>query len=246
MRLHIIGTGSTGNAYLLELSGGSSLLLDAGLPIRQIIQAIDKPAQLTACLVTHEHMDHAKAAAKLLERGIPVMMSRGTADALKLGITPPIIVKAGDKKELKGITILPFRTEHDVAEPLGFLIRDNVTGEVLLYATDTYYLHNLFPGVTYWLIECNYCTEVMDGQLVSGGIPLDMRGRLIRSHMSLDHLLEAFQANDLTMTRKIILCHLSDARSDEGRMIREVSSLTGIDTAAAHAGDVYDLKDTPF
>lgn len=249
MRLRVIGTGSAGNAYLLETEGRNTLLLDAGVSLRDITAALEKPSSLQACLVTHEHMDHAKAAGKLLERGIPVMMSTGTGKALgnTLGPTAFVSVSANLAYRIGDVfTILPFAAEHDAAEPLGYLIRDDQTGEVLLYATDTYYLRNTFQQVHYWLIECNYCTETLDAQFTAGTIPLAMRGRLIHSHMSLDRLLDVFRANDLHRARKIILCHLSDQRSDEKRMVEEVRALTGVDTIAAHAGDVIDLKETPF
>lgn len=249
MRLRVIGTGSSGNAYLLEADDGNTLLLDAGVSLRDITAALEKPSSLQACLVTHEHMDHAKAAGKLLERGIPVLMSKGTGKALgnMLGHTAFVSVSANRAYRIGDVfTILPFAAEHDAAEPLGYLIRDDQTEEVLLYATDTYYLRNTFPHVHYWLIECNYCTETLDAQFTAGTLLLAMRGRLIQSHMSLDRLLDVFRANDLHRARKIILCHLSDQRSDEKRMVEEVRALTGVDTIAAHAGDVIDLKETPF
>lgn len=249
MRLRVIGTGSAGNAYLLETDGGNTLLLDAGVSLRDITAALEKPSSLQACLVTHEHMDHAKAAGKLLERGVPVLMSKGTGKALgnALGSTAFVSVSANQAYRIGDVfTILPFAAEHDAAEPLGYLIRDDQTGEMLLYATDTYYLRNTFPPVHYWLIECNYCTETLDAQFTAGTLPLAMRGRLIHSHMSLNRLLDVFRANDLRRARKIILCHLSDQRSDEKRMVEEVRALTGVDTIAAHAGNVIDLKETPF
>ena len=245
----MIGTGSAGNAYLLETDGGNTLLLDAGVSPGDITAALEKPSSLQACLVTHEHIDHAKAAGKLLERGVPVLMSKGTGKALgnALGPTAFVSVSANRAYRIGDVfTILPFAAEHDAAEPLGYLIRDEQTGEVLLYATDTYYLRNTFPPVHYWLIECNYCTETLDAQFTAGTLPLAMRGRLIHSHMSLDRLLDVFRANDLHRARKIILCHLSDQRSDEKRMVEEVRALTSVDTIAAHAGEVIDLKETPF
>ena len=56
MKLKVIGTGSGGNAYLLN-AGRSSLLLDAGLPLRKIIRAVPDWKSLQGCLITHEHQD---------------------------------------------------------------------------------------------------------------------------------------------------------------------------------------------
>lgn len=246
MRLKVLSTGSRGNCYLLQ-DEGRTLILDAGLPVRGIMQAIDDPGSIVGCLITHEHMDHAKGMRSLAQRGIRVFVSSGTWNAVGCDpiwsvtcIAPERTFSVGD------FTVKPFRTEHDAAEPLGFLIRNGRTGEMILYATDTYYLRNTFPGVNYWIIECNYCDDLLDSMMMDGEVSLELRNRLKKSHLSLNRLKEALAANDLSATRKIILCHLSDRRSDEQRMVREISAQTGIETVAADEGMDIPLNLTPF
>ena len=246
MRLKVLSTGSSGNCYLLQ-DEGRTLILDAGFPIRMIMEGIDNPSSIVGCLVTHEHMDHAKAMCDLAKRGIRVYASRGTWRAVTENpIWSGISVMPGCSFSVGGFTVKPFRTEHDAAEPLGFLIRNDMTGEVILYATDTYYLRHTFPGVHYWLIECNYCDDMVDQMLFDGELNLELRNRLKKSHLSLDRLKEALSSNDLSITRNIVLCHLSDVRSDEERMVREVEALTGIPTVAADRGMVIPLELAPF
>ena len=244
MRLKVIGSSSAGNAYVLTLDGGKSLLLDAGVPYRQIVKAVgaDWP-RLQAALITHEHGDHTAAVADLIDRGMTIYTSAGTAGVLcnrlpnRWGIVPvkhqvPFWTTAG-------ATVTPFNVQHDAAEPLGFIIDDAMARERLVYATDTYYLRYKLRGVHYWLIECNFCDD-----LVVGDDAVDHRR--IQSHMSLDRLKAMFRANDLTQARKIVLIHLSDAKADEKRMVREIAELTGVDTVAAHAGDEIRLTKAPF
>lgn len=246
MRLEVLSTGSRGNCFLLQ-DDGRTIILDAGLPIRVIMERIDNPSSIVGCLITHEHMDHAKAMCDLAKRGIRVYASRGTWRAVTENpIWSGISVMPGCSFNFGGFTVKPFRTEHDAAEPLGFLIRNDMTGEVILYATDTYYLRHTFPGVHYWLIECNYCDDMVDQMLFDGELNLELRNRLKKSHLSLDRLKEALSANDLSVTRNIVLCHLSDVRSDEERMVREVEALTGIPTVAADRGMVIPLELAPF
>lgn len=246
MRLKVLSTGSRGNCYLLQ-DDDRTLILDAGLPVRRIMEGIERPGSVVGCLVTHEHMDHAKAMTDLAGRGIRVYASGGTWRAIGGGpIWSAIWVRPGTNFSVGGFTVKPFSTEHDAAEPLGFLIRNDRTGETLLYATDTYYLRRTFPGVHYWLIECNYVDDLVDGMMFGGQMSLELRNRLKKSHLSLDRLKEALKANDLSVTRKIILCHLSDLRSDEARMTQEIAALTGIPVAAADAGMVIPLELTPF
>lgn len=246
MILKVLSTGSIGNCYLLQ-DEDRTLILDAGLPIRMIIEGIDNPRSIVGCLITHEHMDHAKAMCDLAKRGIRVYASRGTWRAVTENpIWSGISVMPGSSFSFGGFTVKPFLTEHDAAEPLGFLIRNDMTGEVILYATDTYYLRHTFPGVHYWLIECNYCDDLVDQMLFDGELNLELRNRLKKSHLSLDRLKEALIVNDLSVTRNIILCHLSDVRSDEERMVHEVEALTGIPTVAADRGMVIPLELAPF
>lgn len=244
MRLRVISTGSKGNAYLLTMDSGASLLLDAGVNYRTILKSVgaDWP-KLRAALITHEHGDHCAAVGDLTARGMTIYASAGTAGAMcnriadKWGIVP---VKHGQPFYTSGATVTPFNVQHDAAEPLGFVVQDCDTGERLAYATDTYYLRYKLPGIHYWLIECNYCDDVLTETDPA------IRRRLMQSHMSLDRLKKMLAANDLTQCRKIVLCHLSDARSDEARMVREISEQAGIPTFAARDGMDIRLHKAPF
>ena len=51
MVLHVIGTGSGGNAYLLK-DGDNALLLDAGLPLLRIVRSMRTLNGLQGCIVT--------------------------------------------------------------------------------------------------------------------------------------------------------------------------------------------------
>ena len=72
MRVTSLGSGSSGNALLIEAGprGRTKLLVDAGFSgrnlTRRLRQAGVSPAQLTGILVTHEHIDHVL--------GLPYMM----------------------------------------------------------------------------------------------------------------------------------------------------------------------------
>lgn len=244
MRLHVFGTGSSGNAYLIK-TVDAGILLDAGIPVKQMVRGFIG-IKIEGCLVTHEHGDHIKAAKDLAARGIDVYLTKGTADAAELSGHRIHTIKVLEPFRAGCFEILAFPTQHDAAEPCGYIIRDVGTGETMLYATDTYYLRNTYPGIHYWLIECNYCEDIIQDQLNTGKLHESMRDRLLRSHMSLGRLIDTLKANDLTTARKIILCHLSNARSDEAKMVREVKRATGIDTIAINTGDVVPLNLTPF
>lgn len=248
MRLRVIGTGSSGNCYLVE-AGSSVLMLDAGVKMQDIRRVVTRPSAVVACLITHEHMDHARSIYKIAELGIPVVMSAGTYEGVRKENAPICFHLACERSVLSfgDFTVLPFGTQHDAKEPLGFIIRYKPTGETLLYATDTYYLAYTFPGIHYWLVECNYIDEIINQQMDDGELSISLRKRLLRSHMSLRRLNDALRANDLSKTRSIVLIHLSDHRSDEKEMVRSVQVTTGIENVcAAAAGMTIPLEINPF
>lgn len=248
MELQVIGTGSSGNAYVLR-AGDDALLLEAGLPIRRIMRAIPDWQHLAGCLITHEHGDHAKSALDVARMGVPVYASTGTIHSIASDGCLTLLNAAQMLSPFMvgGFTVLPFETQHDAQEPCGYLIRHNASGEVALYATDTYYLAYTFPGVHYWIVECNYIDELMDEQQEDGKLTAALRHRLKRSHMSLRRLIAALEANDLSKTRAIVLIHLSDERSDERAMEQAIRTASGIENVvAARDGMTIPMELSPF
>ena len=250
MKLEVYGTGSAGNTYALR-AGDSTLILDAGIPYKRVLPKLGGLRGVCAVLVTHEHGDHAAAVKDWLFNGVNVLATEGTAKAMfEKGYAdnhPSLrIVNYMDIYRKKGWTIIPFPTQHDAEQPCGFLIRYDPTGETVLYATDTYYLRNRFPAINYWIVECNYCDDITNQMVEDGKIEKSLRDRLLTSHMSLRRLKDTLAANDLTQTRKIILVHLSDERSDEERMVAEVWAATGKETVAASNGMTIQLDLAPF
>ena len=243
MILHVASTGSKANTYVLT-SGANSLALDAGVPWRLVLPRLKARTRLDGCLITHEHLDHSRAVDEYLDRGVRIAASAGTLRAIgvQTAHTSQVTIAEPRREFTFGPwQILPFETQHDAAEPLGYLIRYTPTGETVLYATDTYYIRYRFPGVHYWIIECNFCEDML-----AGDTPQALRKRLLESHMSLRRLKELFEANDLSQAARIVLVHLSDERSDEARMVREVEELTGVETVAATNGETYNLEIDPF
>ena len=60
MEIKVLASGSSGNAYRIS-DGETALLLDAGIPIRVIKEALNfQVRNLDGCLITHEHGDHIK------------------------------------------------------------------------------------------------------------------------------------------------------------------------------------------
>jgi phosphoribosyl 1,2-cyclic phosphodiesterase len=85
VRVHILGSGSEGNAVLLE-SDKQRVLVDAGFGIRELtrrLKVVDvAPESISALIVTHEHIDHVRGAGAAARRwNWPVYATAGTLKA---------------------------------------------------------------------------------------------------------------------------------------------------------------------
>jgi phosphoribosyl 1,2-cyclic phosphodiesterase len=227
MNITVIASGSSGNAYRIS-DGDTALLLDAGIPLQRIKQALNfRVRDIAGCLITHAHGDHAKAAGDLAKAGVDVYTSQGTIDACRLTGHRIKPVKALQEVMIGTFAVLPFDVQHDAPEPLGFLLTSRRTGEKLLYFTDTYYLKYRFTGLTHIMGECNYSMDIVEQSVRNGYIPPELVPRLIKSHMSLEHFLDLLKANDLHEVKQIYLLHLSNNNSDAERFREAVQKLTG-------------------
>jgi phosphoribosyl 1,2-cyclic phosphodiesterase len=85
MRVHILGSGSEGNAIVIE-SERQRILVDAGFGVRELsrrLRLVDvEPETVTALIVTHEHHDHVRGAGAAARRyQWPVYATAGTLKA---------------------------------------------------------------------------------------------------------------------------------------------------------------------
>lgn len=252
MKLKILGSSSKGNCYILSTPTGS-LVLEAGLPWKQIQKGLNFDlGMIHACLLSHAHKDHSKSVDDLVKAGIDVYMTIGTWEEITGlefdGRHKHRIMLVGDRCEdyISDFTILPFATEHDDKEPVGYLIKYRPTGEKLLFITDSYYCKYSFSGLNYIMIECNYIKDTLDANIEAGYIDGRMKPRLLQSHFSLDHVIDFLKANDLSKCKEIILLHLSDANSDAARMVREIEAAVGIKPKVAEPGLEVELELNPY
>ena len=227
MDIQVLASSSSGNCYRIS-DGTTSLLLECGIPIKEIQKGLGyRLSDVAACLITHEHKDHCKAVKDLLRAGIDVYMSFGTLKALGLDGHRIHTVKTSIQFKVGTFWIMPFKTEHDAAEPIGFLIHSASTLEKLVFITDSYYCKYNFMKLNYIMVECNYAMDILKSNIEAGLVPESLKNRLIESHFSLDNVKEFLKANDLSQVKEIYLLHLSSGNSDAGRFKREIQEITG-------------------
>ena len=218
MKFQALASSSSGNAYIVS-DEDTRILLECGVSHNKLQKLSGfSLSEFQACLVSHEHKDHAKAVADLISRGMAVYMSPGTADALETdGVE---LIENMEQFNVGSLDIVPFTTFHDAAEPLGFLVKSRKDGDVLAFATDTVNLRYKFPGLNILAIEANYDKQILER---CEKMPEKVRYRITNSHMEIDTLCDYLRSLDLSQCREIHLLHLSDATSHEGHFINKVS-----------------------
>lgn len=134
MKLWILGSGSGGNAILIECDG-SRMLIDCGFGTRILAARLKTigvdPTSIDCCLVTHEHYDHVKGAGAAAKRwGWRVYATAGTAKARALVKTATQVhtFRPGATLEFQRMTVTTTAIPHDANEPVGFVVTSRSTG----------------------------------------------------------------------------------------------------------------------
>ena len=250
MVLRVLGSSSSGNAYILE-NVGEALLIEAGVNFKKVVAALEgNISKVVGCLITHEHGDHAGRINEVLNAVIPVYATQGTIDNAKVKSEwkPRTLEREGNGykvQQIGGFKVIPFATKHDCAEPVGFYIWHPETGGIL-FATDTYYLPNTFKGLNNVLIECNYDPEILDRNVEEGRLIPTLRERVRESHLSIDTCIDTLKANDLKAVNNIVLIHLSAGNGDPVAFKDRVYRATGKRVHIAAPGLSINFNKTPF
>lgn len=191
MKIKTIGTGSSGNAYILTTSDGKHLLLDAGLPIQEIKIGLNFDiGNLEGCVISHMHNDHSKSASKLENMGIRVFRP--------YNIEQDIL-----KTQIGSFAITSFPVPHNGTPNRAFIIKAD--DETVLYATDFEYIHYKMreQNFTAMLIECNYQEDMIANS--------DHREHLCLGHTELSTCRDFVAQNATESLKTVILIHASES-----------------------------------
>ena len=225
LEIKTLASGSLGNCYRISNESGS-FLIECGLTVRRIKEGLNfRLSEIDFCLISHSHQDHCKSFKDISRAGIPVYTG---AETIKT-IDPMSEYRLHEITPLKqfqvgSFMIMGFPLIHDVLI-LGFLI---ASGEdKLCFITDTSYCPYRFKGVSHFMIEANYQSEILEQNIESGLCDYGLKKRLLETHLSLDNVIEFLKANDLSRMREIFLIHLSSRNANAKQMKEAVEAEFG-------------------
>ena len=239
MKLKCLGSGSSGNCYLLSTET-ETLILDCGIPIIEIKKGLNFDlSKVVGCVVTHSHKDHSLSAKDFENMGIPVFKPYENKEPISLngwnGTIQAFDLTDKDRKFM--------HTNADGSECpcYGFLITHHELGR-MLYITDTELVKWRFKDINHILISCNYQRKYIDDE------NLAKRNHVFRGHMELETVKEFIKANNSDSLQNIILCHLSNDNSNPEECKAEVEKVAKCPVYVARKGLGVELKESgcPF
>ena len=218
MKLWVLGSGSRGNAVVVE-SGACRLMIDVGFGpriLKKRLQSIGiEPESIDACVITHEHSDHIRGAARAARRWQwPLFVTGGTYGASRLAAleTPAAKIKAGVTIEFPDTVVETFRTPHDAEEPIGVVVTEQRTGVRAAILTDigcaSRTVRRMVQDVDLLVIESNHDEQM----LWNGSYPLSLQRRIASrvGHLSNAECADLVQDSVTTRLRQVVLAHISE------------------------------------
>lgn len=220
MRFASLGSGSEGNALVVEAGGGATptrVLLDCGFSAKEVERRLARAGlaadSLSAILITHEHSDHIGSALTLARRwSIPLYTSWGTARAVGADEAAGVELNVlwGDETvEIGELGVLPYTVPHDAREPLQFVFSDGASrlGVLTDVGESTPHINSVLSGCDALVLECNHDLDM----LATSRYPASLKARISGSygHLNNEAAGQILAALDRSRLRHLIAAHLS-------------------------------------
>jgi phosphoribosyl 1,2-cyclic phosphodiesterase len=239
MRFASIGSGSAGNALLIE-AGTTRLMLDCGFGIRETAVRLARlglePSQIDGILVTHEHDDHVSGAFKFANRyDIKIWMTHGTLRNAQRHMpaqfcAPLEIIDSHTAFSIKDMEIHPFPVPHDAGEPVQFYFHDGQYKLGILTDTgcSTHHIEEMLSRCHALALECNHDREM----LMNGPYAWPLKQRISGRFGHLDNAASASLLGKLDNSRlqHIIALHLSEKNNTPALAESALASALGCTT----------------
>ncbi len=217
MRFACLGSGSKGNAWVVE-ANDTRILVDCGFGPRETgrrLQRLGLEAErIDAILITHEHSDHGRGAARFAEQArCPVYLSHGSRAMLEAAGSAPAAshdISAHESIQIKDMHITPHTVPHDAREPLQFTFEDGVRRFALLtdagHATPR--MEAMLSDCDAIALECNHDLEL----LRNGHYPPALKRRILGPGGHLDNASAAALLGKVAGPRlkHVVAAHLSE------------------------------------
>ena len=215
MRFALLGSGSRGNATLVE-AGDTLVMVDCGFPLAETEARLARfgvaPNDVDALLITHEHGDHASGAALFaLRNQVPVYCTAGTRAACgKFGLRDAKLFNPQQPFAVEALEITPITVPHDACEPTQFVFTDGDLRLGLLTDTGCITPHILtrLSDCTALILECNHDRDMLELGPYPAKLKKRVGGRF--GHLSNDQAAELLAELNCANLQHLVAAHLSE------------------------------------
>lgn len=225
LRFCILGSGSAGNAALLD-TGETRVLVDAGFSAKRLGELLaaagETLARVDAIFLTHEHGDHAAAVSGLARHPhIRVFANQATASAVQGGLKHRAawqVFETGGTFRFRDLEITSFSVPHDAQDPVGFFIAHGHEGDLftprrsLAWVTDLGHapanVRERIREADVLVVEANHCPRMLEADTKR---PWSTKQRISgrHGHLSNDGARELIESITSPRWRHVFLAHLS-------------------------------------
>jgi phosphoribosyl 1,2-cyclic phosphodiesterase len=223
VRVASLGSGSRGNATLLE-AGGSCILIDCGFGPRELQRRAEamafELARIDAILVTHEHSDHCSGVAAVARRlAIPVYLTHGTLASGRIDISHRLRpFDAGDQLQIGALKIQSVTVPHDAREPVQYCIDHGSRRAGILtdLGSVTPHVCRAFGDCDLLMLEFNHDRQM----LAEGPYPPSLKRRVGGDwgHLSNHQAIELLQQVNLPRLQHLVIAHTSEKNNSRGHI----------------------------
>ena len=241
MHLKCLGSSSAGNCYLLTSESGETLILDCGIPIKEIKKGLNwNIRNVVGCIVSHVHSDHSKSVKDFEDMGIPVCKPYESLLMNQFLANSYFTVRTFD------LTTIDGNWTHTDADgtpcPIyGFLITHKEMGR-MLYITDCQVVKWRFRDINHILLGVNYDKDLIDRDNTGKA------NHVFRGHLSIDTACDFVKANYSDSLQNVIMCHLSAENADSGSFVERMKKVAygaNVDVAERNKEWVLRKGDEP-
>ena len=237
LQVTMLGSGSRGNALLVEGSAGT-VLIDAGYgprALQQRLNAAGKPREaIQALLLTHEHVDHASGAPAVSAKwGITVHATPRTLAALDTLPDGPPLHRAALAEHgasvVAGFEVTHCAVPHDAADCRALRLTDVASGASMAVVLDcgalTSSLASFLSAADLLVVESNHDSEM----LANGPYPRVLKQRIRggRGHLSNAQTAELLATVAHRGLQGVLLAHLSETNNTPGHAVEAARGALG-------------------
>ncbi len=218
MRFASLGSGSAGNALVVEV-GSTNLMLDCGFSLKETVARLSRlkiaPNSITGIVVTHEHDDHAAGVFKFAAKyQIPVWLTYGTLKMVSRYMPNKQdlqlnVVDSHAKFIVDDIEVQPYPVPHDAREPMQCVFSDgnHRLGVLTDVGRSTPHIEAQLSGCSALVLECNHDASMLQTGPYSWSLKQRVGG-------DLGHLENAASADllaklDNRQLQHLVAAHLS-------------------------------------